>query len=374
MSSEHIFSKIGQGLGSNLPSIEGSNFDKREWISNVRLGIHAGLGLLDTAESYGNGMSEELIGEAIKGVKQEFQVATKFSPENSNYKSVVEAAEKSLRRLEIETIDLYQIHWPNPVVPLSETLQAMIDLKLAGKIQHVGVCNFSFFQLRKAVRIAGPDVIKSVQVEYNFFDRHVEDEILPFCMENGMFLIAYSPLDRGRISGSKGQSRMISTLAKKYGVTGHQVALAWLMRFSNVIPIPATRSSKHLLEIAEVPSLKLDNSDLDYLSKSTIEVQHFLPSQIEVSEFGEENRLVYRTLQEALENRLNFTPSPASLAQELRVSSDIKPVRVVPSRSNSANKPFDLIEGRVRFWAWVIAFGFDCPIPVYFRDSMKIGD
>ena len=208
--------KLGQGcmgIGGEFTREVNNDVD---YISALRLGVDLGLTFLDTAEVYGGGHSEELIGRAIRGIRSKVFIASKFSPENSSYKNVLEAAERSLTRLKTEYLDLYQVHWPNPKIPVCETMAALEKLVQDGKILNIGVSNFSKLQMIEAQQCLVTTKIISNQVEYNLFDRFIENDIYPHCMSNNSTLIAYSPLEKGsrrprrHFSGSRSSHACIS--------------------------------------------------------------------------------------------------------------------------------------------------------------------
>jgi diketogulonate reductase-like aldo/keto reductase len=364
-----IVSRIGQGLSLLNENITIGSEEFHERAEIIAYGIANGLTFLDTAQNYANGLSEVLIGKAIEGNRAAVQIATKFSPENSSHSAVIKSLEESLINLKTDYIDLYQIHWPNPRIPLDETLGALKILKDSGKILAIGVCNFSSNQLSEAISIIGENEIVSNQVEYNLYDRYIEDSIIPFSEKNGVKIIAYSPLDKGRTVPDETSRSQLASISRKYGVTDEQVSLAWLLTNLNVIAIPGSKSILHLKQNSESMNIELDDIDIEELNAMRFKIEMVIPSMINVSEAGEENRRVYTSLSEALENSLNLCPSPEDLAQDLLKNPDIKPVRLVPAKKDEGCENFDLIEGRLRYWAWIIAFGFERPIPAYIRSS-----
>ena len=359
--------RVGQGLSNGIDNTSKFSSQFETKVELIKYGIEYGLTFIDTAESYGSGMSEEIVGQAVKNFRDQAKVATKFSPENSSYSSVIQSADKSLERLGVESIDLYQIHWPNPKIEIAETMSALLDLKSMGKIQNIGVCNFSVTQLKSAIHEVGENVIVSNQVEYNIFDRYIEDEILPFCETKGIRVIAYSPLDRGRLPHDANQNFRLREISEFYGMTTHQLILNWLVSNPTVVAIPASSSKVNLKANAESTQIQVNKNHLEEISQFRIEVSMIRPSEINVSEFGEDNRKVYKSLSEAKQNKLNFCPSPEELSEEIKLNSNIKPVRLIPSIKPDFDFRFDLVEGRIRYWAWVMAFGFDKPIPAYIR-------
>ena len=352
---------IGQGCMGIGGEFSPDYMHDAEAIKIIQYGIDCGLTFIDTAEIYGGGHSEELIGKAISGRRDEVIISTKFSPEHASFANVLKSAEESLRRLHTDYIDLYFIHWPNPTVPINETLDAMMQLVQQGKVRWIGVSNFSVFQLKKLLGYP----ISAVQEEYNLFDRTVETDLLPYCVSTDVALIAYSPLNQGLILNSQ----LLKTIGEKYNATPAQVVLYWLTEPISVIAIPKTLNLKHIYENAQVGDLHIDEEDLDvidmFFRNDPIDVDAY---RIRVVLNGVGNRCAYQTINDAYENRLNFVPSPLELAQDILNGNDkIKPVRVRKTTDQSVEYDYDLIEGRIRYWAWVIAYNGEKPIPVLVR-------
>ena len=212
----------------------------------LRRGFEAGALFVDTAESYG---TEEVVREALAGLRERVFVATKISARNFRFEDAKKSAEASLRRLGLESIDLLQLHEPNPAIPISETMSAMEDLVDTGRVKFVGVSNFSVEQLEKAQKALGKYRIVSNQVRYNLIDRTIERELLPYCRENGITVIAYSPLSRGleriRDSDPKG---IVRQLEQETGKTLAQLAIHWCIRKPGVVAIPKGNTAEHILE------------------------------------------------------------------------------------------------------------------------------
>jgi len=359
---------IGQGCMGVGGYLSRDGADDAARVKTLRLGIELGMTFIDTAEAYGNGHSEELVGRAVRGIRDKVFIATKFSPEHNSYDNVLQSAEGSLRRLNTEYIDLYQVHWPNPGIPLSETMRAMTELLKSGKIRYAGVSNFSIRELKEAQAALPEDEIVSIQVEYNLFDRSIESGILPYCESQSMTAIAYSPLDQGKIAGGGDKVKTLQKIAGKYDKTEAQVALNWLTSHPSVVAIPKAASPGHVKENASAADFELSDEDFEEISRTFAQESVYVPTdRICVVPGGQGNRQVYQTIEEALENRLGFVPSPAELAQDIQHGEALKPVRVVRSTDKTGRYEYDLIEGRIRYWAWVIAYKGEKPIPVYIR-------
>ncbi len=233
----------------------------------LRHGIELGMTHIDTAESYGAGHSEEVVGEAVRGVRDRVFIATKVSPEHFHYDDVIKAADRSLRRLEVSYIDLYQLHWPSPRIPIEETMRAMEHLLQNGKIRFIGVSNFSVNQLREAQEALSQAEIVSNQVEYSLMNREVERELLPYCQKEKITIIAYSPLARGELLSGRSK-QILHEVSTKYGRTPAQVAINWLISKSNVVAIPKAATIEHLEENAGASRWGISNDDANLLDRS----------------------------------------------------------------------------------------------------------
>lgn len=365
-------SVIGQGcMGIGGYLTRDSKFDKRQ-AELLRFGIELGMTFIDTAEVYGAGHSEEVVGKAVKRIRDGVFIATKVSPEHLNYSDVIQSAEKSLRRLNTDHIDLYQVHWPNPAIDLQETMRAMEELVQQGKIRYIGLSNLCLNGLEKAQMALTQNMIVSIQAEYNLFDRSVEHDILPFCDTEGVTLIAYSPLEQGRIVSSSEKIETLEAIAAKYDRTMAQVTLNWLTAHDSVIAIPKASNLRHLKENAFSVDFGLSQEDFDKIGDVMYTECIAVPTErIRVAENGQGNRQVYQTKEQAIENRLGFVPSPVALASSIGEEDFTKPVRVIRTADRSGRYDYDLVEGRIRYWAWVIAHDGKKPIPAYVRDDLK---
>lgn len=361
---------IGQGTMGVGGYLLSDNSNDHAAIENIRIGIDSGLTFIDTAEVYGEGHCEELIGMAIAGIRDQVFIASKVSPENLGYEDVINSCEKSLLRLKTEYIDLYQVHWPNPVVPFTETMEAMNKLRDQGKIRFCGVSNFSLGQLKEACQ-AFPGMISAEQVEYNLIDRSIEGKQLSFFNEQEITVIAYSPLNQGKFRFSGAKSVTLETIAHKHGRTPAQIALAWIIRQPGIIAIPKANTPEHIRLNAEAVEIILEKDEIEAIGSAFRCEQLKVPvDQIKVVLDGQGGRKAYQTLDDALNNALDFCPSPKTLADDiLRLDEAIKPVRVRKSHDTSGKYIYDLVEGRIRYWAWVIAHAGKKPITVLVHDE-----
>src|SRR3989344_5163250 len=184
-----LLPSIGQGTTGTGPYLSLDEDRDRQRVSVLRAGIELGMNFIDTAELYGGGHGEEIAGRAIAGLRDHVFLASKFSPSNNTSVGIEKALAGSLRRIATDYLDLYQVHWPNPYVPLEETLGCLVRLVEKGMIRHIVLCNFSLPELEQACRLAR---IASVQLEYNLVERGIESDLLPFCERNGITVLAYS--------------------------------------------------------------------------------------------------------------------------------------------------------------------------------------
>ena len=262
----------------------------------LQAAFDAGITTFDTAEAYGNGHSERTVGRALKEVRSKTVLATKVFSNHLAYKQVMIACERSLRNLNTDYIDLYQIHWPagsfrHKRVPIEETLGAMNDLKDQGKIRAIGVSNFNRTQLEEACRYA--DIV-SLQPPYSLFWRSVEKDAIPFCKEKGISILAYSALAQGILTGKFGpepklkkgdhrvQNRLflpdnyariltaldrLKTISEKYDITLGQLALAWVISQPNTCAIVGARNSNQAIQNAKAMKVTLSDDDLNVIDQ-----------------------------------------------------------------------------------------------------------
>ena len=228
---------------------------RAEELAALRLGLDHGLTLIDTAEMYGDGRSEKLVGEAIAGRRDQAFLVSKVLPGNATRRGTVGACEKSLQRLGTDRIDLYLLHWRGNV-PFAETLEALVKLQADGKIRHYGVSNLDLADMQELLPLNGGAGVATNQLLYNLTRRGIEWDLLPWLRAKHIPVMAYSPLEQGRLAKHKG----LAVFAKQHAMTPSQAALAWLLAREDVIVIPkcgnAARMKENLdaLEIALGPA------------------------------------------------------------------------------------------------------------------------
>lgn len=222
----------------------GEDSSKRaEEIATLRLGLDRGASLIDTAEMYGEGTAEQLVGEAIAGRRDEAFLVSKVYPHNASREGAVAACERSLRRLGTDRLDLYLLHWRGDV-PLAETMEAFVALQKAGKIRHHGVSNLDLADMQELWSVPGGNEIATNQLLYNLSRRGIEWDLLPWLRERHVPVMAYSPIEQAKLV----RDSKLSDFARSHGMSPAQVALAWLLAKDDVIVIPKTSRRDHLEE------------------------------------------------------------------------------------------------------------------------------
>jgi diketogulonate reductase-like aldo/keto reductase len=229
----------------------------------LRLGIDLGIRLIDTAEMYGDGGAEHVVAEAVRGRRAEVQIVSKVLPANASREGTIRAAERSLKRLETDHIDLYLLHWAGRH-PLEETLAAFEQLVAEGKIRHFGVSNFDVDEMEQSETLPGGGAVAANQVLYNLERRGIEHRLLPWCRERGIVVMAYSPLEQGSLR-SRGA---LAAVARRHGCTPHQVALAWTIREPGLVTIPKASRLEHVREVVAAEHLRLTPDDLAELDRA----------------------------------------------------------------------------------------------------------
>jgi len=278
-----------------------TGIDDVETQKAIRAAYDAGINAFDTAEVYGNGHSERILGKALAGVRDRVVIMTKVFSNHLKYNQVIKACERSLKNLQTDYIDLYQVHWPpgsfgQAAVPMQETMEALVDLTRQGKIRAIGVSNFNRQQLESAAQHAA---IVSLQSPYSLFWRHVEADAAGFCRKNGLSILAYSPMAQGVLTGrfgpdhkfEKGDHRSSNRLfhpplsqhvqaaleqfkpiAAAKGVSMGQLALAWAVAQPNTCAIAGARNARQAEENAAAAHIRLSPEEIQALHQISITV------------------------------------------------------------------------------------------------------
>jgi len=232
---------------------------KRDEVRALQLGLDLGMTLIDTAEMYGEGGAEEVVGEAIAGRRDEVYLVSKVYPHNASLEGTQAACERSLRRLKVDSIDLYLLHWPG-CFSLDETFDGFEALRKAGKIKDYGVSNFDLEGMQDAVDCGA---VAADQVLYNLIKRGIEFDLLPWCRQQGMPVMAYSPLESsGREQAALLDNPGLHAIAHAHGATPAQIALAWVLHQDGVIAIPKATDPVHVRANRAAADIKLSPQDL----------------------------------------------------------------------------------------------------------------
>ena len=270
------------------------DYGREDVLAAFQYALESGINFVDTAEIYGRGKSERLVGEAIKHHRDEIVIATKVWPWNLTSGRLIRAVERSAARLGVDVIDLYQIHWPNPIFPIGNTMKAMKRLVRLGKVRFVGISNFGLTRTKAAQAALLPLELASNQVKYNLIDRRAERDLLPYAQVSGFTIIAHTPLARALLTGkfirgmrpnslaqaaspkfsSRNLARMdnlqktLSSISGTRNKTPSQVALNWLISRENVVAIPGTKTPKHVADSAGAVGWRLTESECKLLESA----------------------------------------------------------------------------------------------------------
>lgn len=266
---------LGLGTWGIGGKVERDLTSDKDNVETLKKAFQLGYTLIDTAELYARGHSEELLGEAINNLdRKKLFIVSKVSPANLTYEDVISACKKSLKRLQTNYIDLYLIHFPNPILSLKETMEALDYLVEKKLIKYIGVSNFSVKLLKQAQEYTKNKIIVN-QIEYNLlvrdngqFTKNVESEIIPYCQENDIFIMAFRPLAQGRLTGNY---KLLDEISKKYNKTNVQIALNWLISKENIVTIPKSINLEHMKENLEAIGWKLKEEDIFKLDKEFLQ-------------------------------------------------------------------------------------------------------
>lgn len=299
------YRKLGKsGLKVSVIGLGTGQFGSKAWGYGIRFGdddiikiiqsaIDFGINVFDTAETYGYGKSEILLGKALSSYdRDDFVIISKVAPWNLRYENVIKAAERSLKRLNIDTIDLYLVHYPNPLIPMKETFRAMERLVKEGKVRYIGVSNFCEYMLKKAEENLSFTEIVANEIEYNILSRRAEKRIIPYCEKQKIGIIAYSPLAGGILTGEysfnnppRDRARAFNFLARKSflkrtrplfkilkeiacekGASIAQVALSWIISHPSCIAIPAALTYQQVKDNAKAGDLILSSEHINRIN------------------------------------------------------------------------------------------------------------
>ncbi|WP_312241640.1 aldo/keto reductase [Pantoea sp.] len=263
-SGENALPAIGQGtwyMGENAAQ-------RQQEIRALQAGVDLGLKVIDTAEMYAEGGAEEVVGEALKGRRENAWLVSKVYPWNADEKKATEACERSLRRLQTDYLDLYLLHWPGNV-PLEETIHAMETLQRQGKIRRWGVSNFDLRDMQNVQRLAGGEQCATNQVLYHLASRGIEYDLLPWCQQRQLPVMAYCPLAQaGRLRQSLMSDATLQEIARQKRISVAQLLLAWVINQTGVLAIPKASSVEHVRENAQALEVSLNVDELAAIDRA----------------------------------------------------------------------------------------------------------
>ncbi|QRM30960.1 aldo/keto reductase [Microvirga sp. VF16] len=245
-------------LGQGTWQIAETASRRAQEIEALRLGVELGMTLIDTAEMYGEGAAEKLVAEALADQRERLFLVSKVYPHNASRQGVAQACERSLKRLRTDRLDLYLLHWRGGV-PLEETVAGLEELRRAGKIRHWGVSNFDVDDMEELFRVPAGENCATNQVLYNVTRRGPEFDLIPWMAEQRMPLMAYSPIEQGRLP----RGDVLQRIGQKHGASPFQIALAWLLQKPDVIAIPKASSPDHVRDNHRALEIRLDKEDLE---------------------------------------------------------------------------------------------------------------
>jgi diketogulonate reductase-like aldo/keto reductase len=247
---------LGQGTWGLA---EGKHPWEQELVA-LRVGLDLGMTLIDTAEMYADGEAERLIGEAIKGRRDDVFLVDKVLPKNATRQGTVLACEQSLRRLGTDSIDLYLLHWREHI-PLQETVAGFTQLAEDGKIENWGVSNFDIADMEELQNISKGQDVATDQVLYNLIRRGIEFDLLPWCHQRDIPIMAYSPIEQGRLLDNP----TLVDIAVEHSATPAQIALAWVLRHDKTIAIPRSGTVEHVKDNRRALEIRLTREELEQL-------------------------------------------------------------------------------------------------------------
>jgi aryl-alcohol dehydrogenase-like predicted oxidoreductase len=350
---------IGQGTTGVGRACDNTFKNDKDRIAVLRNGIELGMNYIDTAELYGGGHAEEIVGKTIQGIREHVVIGSKFNPNNSDEKGIRQSLEGSLKRLNTDYIDLYQLHWPSPFIPMEETLSSLDRLLEEQKIRAIGLSNFSLNQLEYALEFLDAGKIAAIQVEYNLIERSIENDLLPFSIKNNISVLCYSLFSFG-ITHSKKGMEVLEEIALTNNCTIHQIVLAWAKVHDPVVLLVKSRQISNNRHNAAASEIDLTTEELSLINTICQTPICLVPvNEIELREGY--YRWPYFSLESAKRNAYDLIPSPIELAENIKKWDIRKPVKL----KRLSNNKYVLVSDQIRFWAWQIAYGRDMPIPAY---------
>ena len=354
---------IGQGtlFGRTSTKINQDIINKK--IKVLKYGLEIGMNFIDTGEDYEDGLSEKLLSEVVKTSREKVIIGSKFKPSNNSYKGVISSIEGTLKRINTDYIDLYQIQWPNPNIEIEETFNAFEKLVDQGKILYYGVGNFDLPKIKKAVQTDKLKKLIAIQTEYDIFNRSIEND-LSYFENNNLSIIAYMSLGKDNFDFE--EKKLLDSLSNKYNKSIRTIVLSWIISHKSINVLTSSLSLEHTknnfdatqIELAEDDVLKINNM----FKRETEKIN---PKEIEVLDYDESDNAhkIYTTLEDAIKNNLNIKPSAEEIAEEIKYTGKLlRPIELKINDNKSSDKPYVLVRGRMRYWGWIVAYGYETKI------------
>lgn len=240
----------------------------RSEVEALRFGIELGMTLIDTAETYSDGGAEEVVGAAIRDIRDKVFVVTKVWPHHAAYDEVLKAAAGSVKRLG-GPIDLYLLHWPSQEHPISETMRAMEELVRQGMVRYIGVSNFTPALMKESQEALKDNLLSCNQVEYHLNSRNIENDVIPYCEQHDITVMAYSPFGQGEFpTRTSARGRLLADIGNRYGKSPYQVALNWLLNKPFICAIPKAVKREYIKANAEAVNFTLTDEDRTAIDKA----------------------------------------------------------------------------------------------------------
>ncbi len=361
------------GLGTTGTGTDRNATPNRDqyFVDLFQRAIDLGINCFDTAEIYGGGYAETLLGRAIGPMRESLFIVTKFNPENATPKRLRKALDGSLARLDCDYVDQYQMHWPNPFVPFEETWREMERLLGDGKIRSVGIGNCSMEELESYWRISNGG-ITAIEICFNVAEPDAEDNLISWCRERGVMVFAYSPLGQGKLIGASeaGFSRTaMENLRVHHNCTIQGLLLAWVASICGCIPLVRTSSLLHLQENCSSVRLTLTPEERMLLVAAFRRKPSVVPID-SIMVVPIDSRGCYLTEIEALENRFDWVPSPAILAERIRLGSIQAPLRLRRNGTGSLLLDTYDFQGEMKkYWALRLVYGDTAEVTAFVNEE-----
>jgi aryl-alcohol dehydrogenase-like predicted oxidoreductase len=311
-------SRLALGVNKTGNKNSSSISEERKRIYFYHKAMSLGINLFDTAELYGGGYSEEILGKALADRRSSALICSKFNARNSKKNKLKKSLEYSLKRLGTDYIDFYVAHWPNPNVPIEDIVESLNEFKKEGKIRAFGLSNAVYGEVNE-FRVKNNNNFFIVENEYNIVERSVEKKILPMCYDNNCLFMAYSPLVQGRRFSD---NKEINELNKKYSCTTQQLMLYWTNR-KEIVSIVRTFNTEHLQDNVGTLNMKVDPADIKILEN----IFNTKKAIVDIADIEIDNRC-YSNVSDAIENKKDLIPSPLLLSERIRSNYKLPPLRV----------------------------------------------